>query len=298
MNSLFTSASALAVGFFMASFTNAHAVAVVFSAAGSDSASIQPTVDSFRAALGALNPNTPGSLGDGRREINWDGVPQSASSPNPFPSDFFNANTAGRARGVEFSTPGTEFRVSANSGVGPVEFGELDPLYPTLFAPFSSQKLFTAVGSTITDVNFFVPGSGVAATTDGFGVVFSDVDLANTTSLQFFDANGGALGTYFASPSVGTETFAFLGVSFDDAVVGRVRITSGNQILAPGSVGSDLVVMDDLIYGEPRQVRQASPVPDVGATLGFLCLSLCGLICLQTGASAASRRAGGLPLRG
>ena len=46
----------------------------VFQAAGLSAASIQSTVDQFRAALGAVNnANTAGPLTSGRREINWDG---------------------------------------------------------------------------------------------------------------------------------------------------------------------------------------------------------------------------------
>src|SRR5262245_42040950 len=47
---------------------------VVFQAAGPTAASIQGTVDAFRAALGdPNNANNPGPLTSGRREINWDG---------------------------------------------------------------------------------------------------------------------------------------------------------------------------------------------------------------------------------
>src|SRR6478672_737425 len=47
---------------------------VVFQAAGPDAASIQSSVDAFRAALGDSNGNNPGPLPiKGRREINWDG---------------------------------------------------------------------------------------------------------------------------------------------------------------------------------------------------------------------------------
>ncbi|MCE2948657.1 MAG: hypothetical protein ACK515_21580 [bacterium] len=77
---------------------------------------MESTVDSCRAALGTLNANTPGSVGSGRREINWDGVPAASSDPNPFAGNFFHANVAGRARGVEFTTPGSGFLVSAAAG--------------------------------------------------------------------------------------------------------------------------------------------------------------------------------------
>jgi hypothetical protein len=223
---------------------------VVFSASGTNTAAIQATVDSFRSALGALNPNVAGSFGSGRREINWDGVPDPFAAPNNLPANFFNVNSP---RGVVLSTSGTGFQVSANAASGtPVEFGNIDPSYPLDFAPFSPQRLFTALGSVTTDVTFFVPGSSVAAGVTGFGAVFSDIDVANVTSIQFFNATNNSLGTFFAPSLSGSETFSFLGVLFNAGErIARVRVTSGNQVLAPGNISSDLVVLDDFIYGEP-----------------------------------------------
>lgn len=78
--------------------------AVVFSApvvrqgSGANAAAIQATVDQFRADLGgALNPNNGQSFPTGRREINWDGVPDQFSSPNFLPPNFFNVNSPRRA---------------------------------------------------------------------------------------------------------------------------------------------------------------------------------------------------------
>jgi type II secretory pathway pseudopilin PulG len=51
-------------------------------AAGTSAAAIQSAVDAYRADLGTLNPNVAGSFGSGRREINWDGVPDAFSAPN------------------------------------------------------------------------------------------------------------------------------------------------------------------------------------------------------------------------
>jgi len=225
--------------------TSVQAAPIVLSATGANAAAIQGTVDVFRASLGALNPNVAGSFGSGRREINWDGVPNNFSEPNNLPGNFFNVNSP---RGVVLSTPGSGFQVSANAGNStPVEFG-----YSTLFAPFSAERLFTALGSTITDVSFFIPGSTTRALTNGFGAVFTDVDEATSTSIEFFNAADQSLGQYFAPSSSGDETLSFLGVLFNEgSVVSRVRITSGNQVLAPGITSPDLVVMDDFIYGEP-----------------------------------------------
>jgi len=115
-------------------------------------------------------------------------------------------------------------------------------------------------------VNFFVPGSTTAALTKGFGAVFTDVDLANTTSLMFFDASNVSLGTFFVPAQPFDASFSFLGVDFGSAVVSRVRITSGNAALGTGILdgGSDLVVMDDFIYGEPTA---AVPEPSIWTLL-------------------------------
>src|SRR6266498_4688225 len=147
---------------------------ITLSASGPNPAGIQTTVDAFRTALGQLNPNVAGSFGSGRREINWDGVPDALAAPNNLPANFFNANSP---RGAVFSTAGTGFQVSANAGVAPIEFDNLNPGYSAQFQTFSPQRLFTSLGSNILDVNFFIPGTSTVATVSGFGAVFTDVDL-------------------------------------------------------------------------------------------------------------------------
>ena len=60
--------------------------------------------DQFRADLGGgLVAGANGSFGGIRREINWDGAPDSSSSPNPLPGDFFNTTSP---RGVVLTTRG------------------------------------------------------------------------------------------------------------------------------------------------------------------------------------------------
>ena len=237
------------------------------SSAGPNPAAVQPPVEAFRTTLGNLNSNVAGSAAGGRREIDWDSVPDGASAPNALPGNFFNVNSP---RGMVFNTPGTGFQVSATAASGTaLEFGNLNPRYTALFTPFSPQRLFTALGSTVTDVGFFVPGSSAPATTSAFGAVFSDVDLPNATSLLFFDPDGALLCTFFVPPSSGagvaSDGLSFLGVqSGAGELVGRVRITSGNA--APGATVNesgavDLVVMDDFIYAEPRARAAAEPVP-------------------------------------
>lgn len=254
-----------------ASVTHSHAGTVTFSASGANAADVQPTVDSFRTALGALNPNVVGSFGTGRREINWDGVPDALSAPNNLLATFFNVNSP---RGVVFSTPGTGFQVSANAATAtPVEFGNINASYPGLFKTFSAQRLFTSLGSNVIDVTFFVSGTATPAFTTGFGAVFSDVDLASTTSIEFFDLANASLATLFAPSITGNETLSFVGGLFNAGEqVGRVRITSGNSALGPNESlpTADLVVMDDFIYAEPRAIA-AVPEP---ASLSLLLLGV------------------------
>jgi hypothetical protein len=79
-----------------------HDAPVVYQAAGPDVASIQSTVDRFRAALGANNGSTPGPLEAGRREINWDGGgrprPRSCRRPSPVSRESRRAVHSARQR--------------------------------------------------------------------------------------------------------------------------------------------------------------------------------------------------------
>ena len=237
---------------------------LVRSASGANAAAIQSAVDAFRADLGTLNPNVAGTFGSGRREINWDAVPDAFSSPNPFPSGFFNANSP---RGVVVSTPGTGFQNSANAASGTsVRFGNLNPAFTTQFGVFSPQRLFTPVGSVYTDVNFFVAGSSTPGATRGFGVVFTDVDIAGSARIELFKG-ADSLGTFDAPAFAGNAGLSFIGVSIGSASITRVRITSGSRALSAGVneslPGTDLVVMDDFIFGE------TVPAPGTLALLGL-----------------------------
>ncbi|HMN95002.1 MAG TPA: hypothetical protein PKC43_00305 [Phycisphaerales bacterium] len=238
----------------------AGAGALPFAAGGANASDVLSELDAFRAALGPLNGNVPGSFGGGRREINWDGVPDGLSSPNAFPGDFFNAATPGRARGALFATDGTHFEVSArtpNPTNTPLNFGNIDPAYETTFQAFSPQRLFTAVGSTVTETTFFVPGTiTTPATVKGFGAIFNGVEILGSARIECFDALGAHLATVLA-PVGGSSGFSFAGVVMTGAErIASVVIHSGTLAPLAGNVddllyGEDVVVMDDFIYGEP-----------------------------------------------
>ena len=243
---------------------------VTFESAGADSAAITSTRDSFRTAVGGGTiAGANGSFGGLRREINWDGVPDVRSDPNPLPADFFNVTSP---RGVVFSTPGTGFLVSANAGLAtPTLFG-----FSGDFQTFSAQRLFTAVNSNITDVRFFVPGTSIAATTSAFGAIFVDVEDAAQTRIEFFDENDLLI---FARDALvaGNQGLSFLGaVANGGERISRVRLTSGlNTIVSNGIVGNandDVVVMDDFLYAEPLR---AVPEP---SSLALVALGLIGCL--------------------
>ena len=277
-----TSAAALILG--IAATLPAQAVPVVTSASGPDAAAIQPAVDAFRASLGNLNPNVVGSFGSGRREINWDGVPNEFSSPNSFPATFFNDNSP---RGAFFLTPGTGFEVSAHAATGtPVRFGNINPSYPDLFTTFSAQKLFTAIGSNVLDVLFLATGTVSTATVSGFGAVFTDVDLPGASTLEFFTADDQSLGVFSVPAATGDQTMSFLGVAFSTERAHRVRITTGNTALSAGTTG-DVVALDDFIYSEPIALSTA-PIPEPSTT---------ALLVLGLAAMAAKLRRRGASLQ-
>jgi len=232
--------------------TLTSAAPIVFEASGATPADIQTTVEDFRVFLGPLNANVAQSFPSGRREINWDGVPDAFSAPNNLPANFFNANSP---RGAVFFTRGTGFQVSAkdvNPTNTPPLFGNLHPAFPLLFSVFSPQRLFTALDSNVTETLFFVPGSDTGATVTGFGSVFTDVNRGDSTKIEYFDAGGRLLFTRNVLPgTTSRKSLSFLGVAFDAGErVFLVRITSGNRI--PKTPTRDVVMMDDFIYAEPQ----------------------------------------------
>jgi hypothetical protein len=219
---------------------------LVFQAAGPDAASIQSSVDAFRAALGDNNLNNPGPLQKGRREINWDGgnpnVLDTTAPVNPF-LVFLNT------RGSQFKTPGLGLSQAPPSG-GPqgglaVLFG--NPTYGQIFSTFSASRLFTPVGSNTTEASFSIPGTNgnAPATVRGFGAVFTDVDQPDgsrrgfsrgnrnaSTLIEYFDRDGRVVFSSFVPAAPGNGNLSFFGIKLDDARIASVRIRIGN--VAPG----------------------------------------------------------------
>jgi hypothetical protein len=251
----------------------ARAGFITFSAGGSAAtSSIQSTVDSFRTALGdPNNANNPGPLASGRREINWDGGGATTATSNASPLTTFT-NT----RGSTFTTPGTGF---LQTPLNDPALTAINPTYSTTFGAFSPQRIFTPIGSNITDVTFSVPGTNGAmpATVAGFGAVFSDVDLPNVTRLEFFNSANVQIQSLNVLPgTTANGSFSFLGaVANAGERISRVRITTGNSALGPTDTNgspTDVVAMDDFIYSEPIAVPEPNGVVLAGvAMLSTVC---------------------------
>ena len=246
---------------------HAQGTPLVFQAAGPDATSIQGAVDAFRAVLGDNNGNNPGPLQKGRREINWDGgnpkLLDTTAPVNPF-LVFLNT------RGSQFKTPGLGLSQAPPSGGLQgglaVLFG--NPSYAKIFRTFSPSRLFTPVGSNITEASFAIPGTnGTApATVRGFGAVFTDVDQPDgsgpgakrgnrgaSTLIEYLDRNGKLIFSSFVPASPGNGSLSFFGIVFKDARIASVQITTGD--VAPGPNDDrrhDIVMMDDFLYGEPQ----------------------------------------------
>jgi hypothetical protein len=217
----------------------------VFSAGGD----ITVVMDAFRSQLGSLN-TAPGATG-GRREVNWDGVPDSLNGIK-LPNDFFNPTGAGaptaRQRGLLYAGP-------SDAMVSQTGFAEINAQAASAFGSFSGTKTFAVVNATEWPVEFRVAGQNTLAGVKGFGLVAADVDKPNTTYVEFF--NGGrSLGKYYFPVRNGSSAFSFVGVYFANDLITQAtighegRLSDGGKDISEGGT-KDLVVFDDFIYGEP-----------------------------------------------
>ena len=217
---------------------------------------ITPLVNRYKALLGPDHGGAPVGFSAGRRQINWDHVPDEFARPHLLPANFFNARVAPRARGAVLSTPGSGVAVSAdrtNPAGAAVRFGDINPTYSERFRTFSPERLFSPIGSNIVNLRFYVPGTNRPAAVRGFGAVYTDIDRPENTAFEYFDASGRSLGKFAVPPR--PKGLSFLGVVFRDPVVARVRIEYGDHALGPDDTAYyDVAVMDDFIYGEPQAI--------------------------------------------
>jgi hypothetical protein len=214
---------------------------------------IQDEIDAFRQLLGPLNSGSANT--SGRREINWDAVPDNQLG-KPLPNDFFNPTGPGalaaRQRGLIYTSVAGSFVVSKSN------FEDINVLAAGSFKPFSGTNTFANTSSALWEVGFQVPGEKTAASVRGFGAVFSDVDVPNESYLEFFDDDK-SLGKFFIPIHDTNTSFSFLGVQFranqkvTKVVVSHPGILSSGQADISNGGPKDLIVLDDFLYSEPTQ---------------------------------------------
>jgi hypothetical protein len=210
---------------------------------------ITTKLNEFRNLLGNLN-TTPGAIG-GRREIDWDAVPDDMTGKK-LPNDFFNPVGAGaitaRQRGLGY-TEGGSFMVSKTN------FAEINTEAATEFSAFSGNKTFANTDASLWHLTFEVAGQRTVASINGFGAVFADVDKENSTYIELL-SNDRSLGKYYVPAQSNGTKFSFLGVYFKNEKITSVRIGHEGRLsdlsrdISQGGT-ADLVILDDFLYSEP-----------------------------------------------
>jgi hypothetical protein len=216
------------------------------------SGDLTATIDEFKNLVGNVENVAPDQTG-GHRRITWDGVPPAFTNQNNFPLDFFNitdpAGPNARKKGLVYANTGAIFRVDSSS------YSQIEATYANNFKPFSGKRLVTAINTNVSELVFKVAATNTDATISGFGIVFSDVDNADYTTVEFYNGNK-SLGTFKAPVRSDANGHSFLGVFFPEEKITRVKIVSGNGILngqkdVTDGGQKDLVVFDDFFYSEP-----------------------------------------------
>lgn len=271
------------------------AATTVFQATGT--AGVTARLAEFKAAIGGVENTGPNAAASGFRTINWDAVKLDGTD--------FNGNTlvisAGKTIGIpvnRFAARGVTFaEVYAVSGDG---FASVNPAMAGNFPAFSPSNTFAMFDEPSIEV-VFNPASDplTPATVRGFGVVFEDVEAANSASIEYFSGTF-SLGKFFV-PAAGNAQPSFLGVLFDQRVVSRVEITPGvdapfdfdGHTATPTAPedwfhGRDIAVTDDFVYPEPQAgVAKCSPTDSI------LCIDTAGAGRFRVAATFATTQSGG-----
>ena len=272
------------VGFSLATSISIAQAATVFSGAGSQAAI---SFTQMQQAIGGANNNPAvGPQVGGFRTVNWDGVLLDGTD--------FGGNTQviipNRIVGIpeeRFLSRGALYdEVYFVSGDG---FASVNPDIDD-FIPFSPVNIFAHIGEGENEneirQSFTLAGTQTAAATRGFGAIFLDVELPNTSSIEFFNGSN-SLGKYFVEPANNGEA-SFLGVLFDNPIITEVELILGNgaifdlssnNTVIPGVAdnpenGVDLVATDDFLYAEPEAIAQGVHEPNSGIILFMTFLSI------------------------
>ena len=221
----------------------------------------QSTVDQFRAALGGVNNgNVAGPLDSGRREINWDGGGSTATAlvPTPFPGFLVT-------RGALFTTPGTGFVQAPVDGLvttseTPTTRPSSPPSAPSGLQPDQQQPddgrvLRPQAAATCPRSQ---PGSAPSSPTS-IGPTAVPVVSATTPPAQRYASTTPTASSFYVQrlpPSPGDASLCSSPSSSTTRASPAIKILQRECRARPHDERrSDVVVMDDFIFGEPRLVK-------------------------------------------
>jgi hypothetical protein len=247
---------------------------------GVGTANSSNALSAFEAAIGGTNNRDNPPQPNGFRTINWDGVKLDGTD--------FNGNTTVISKGTtvgipinRFQSRGVQFEeVYAVSGDG---FATVNPHAKGLFPAFSPKNTFTMFNENTIDFRFVLASDPTTvprpAISRGFGAIFLNVRLPDTTSIEYFNGDT-SLGKFFVSPGP-VSSPEFLGALFNNPVVTRVTITLGTDVLFffdgttfhssstdnPGA-GHNLAVTDDFAYAEPMPLPPPPPPRTISPKAG------------------------------
>lgn len=227
---------------------------VVFSQTAAHAKKLDSTILKFRATLGGEDNGNVAGKAKGHRSINWD----APIVPFNMPGDFFK-NTV--TRGAEFRAAKGKFAVSNPSpkdpsGVHDNEFSSFDRRFPSLFQTFSPKRLFTPAKGNKVLVLFSVPKSNKHAFVSGFGAIFTNVAEIGKTFLIFYDEKGCLIIRLEVKAKGKGVSFSGIKVTHKNgrpvnAAIASVKVELGTEIISHPVNVKNVVVLDDLIYGEP-----------------------------------------------
>lgn len=214
----------------------------------------------------------------GGRRITWDGVRLDGTDFGGDNTVIDLDNTVGIALN-RFQAAGALYNeITAVSGDG---FASVNPTSAGQFPAFSPTRTFASFNDNVIEQSFVFPSAPttvpIPAGVRGFGAIFLDVELPQTSNIEFFNGTT-SLGKYFVEPGADQET-EFLGVLFDQPIVTSVKLTMGNATLfnfngtafSAGATenlpnGMDLAVTDDFVFAEPTAaVPEPAPLALIGA---------------------------------
>src|SRR5207302_5920819 len=110
-------------------------------------------------------------------------------------------------------------------------FTSVNPNAAGLFPAFSPTRTFAMFNDNTIDMSFVVPSAAtttpIQGVTRGFGAIFLNVELPNTSSIEYFNGNT-SLGKFFV-PVGGHGQASFLGELFNSQEVTNVTLTLGTD---------------------------------------------------------------------